>query len=174
MGSGVPPLESSVQRKISWARDVVARQGNIFLGDEQLADRLLMLKRAIRQSREAMAQSGITGLCRDCEIHEGGSCCGAGIEKHFSSILLLVNLLLGARIPHSRHDPLSCYFLTENGCQLLARHVLCVNFLCGKVTSRVAAAEIASLREKEGIELDLVFALYEQIRKRLDVTRHDP
>jgi len=165
-----PPLESPVEQKISWAREVLDRRKQALLGDHEIAEGLAMLKQAVFESRESMTRAGITALCRACEVQEGGSCCGAGIEKHFSSTLFVLNLLLGARIPETRSDPVSCFFLSEKGCQLLARHVLCLNFLCQKITAQVPADQIAALREKEGIELGLHFVLQERIRKKLAVT----
>lgn len=160
-------LESPVEQKVAWARDVLDRRKQLLLGDERIAEALSVLEQAIFRSREAMARAGIGEICRACEIHEGGSCCGAGIEKHFGPILLLVNLLLGARIPHTRQDPSSCFFLAESGCGLLARHVICVNFLCREITARVPQSKIAALREKEGVELECLFVLEERIKKRL-------
>lgn len=160
-------LESPVEQKVAWARHVLDRRKPLLLGDEGIAEALSVLEQAIFRSREALARAGIAEICRACETHEGGSCCGAGIEKHFGPILLLVNLLLGARIPRTRHDPSSCFFLAENGCALLARHVICVNFLCRKITAHVPQSKIAALREKEGAELKCLFVLEERIKKRL-------
>jgi len=167
-----PPLESPLDQKISWAREVLDRHRQALLGDEQLSEGLSMLKRVIHESREAMARAGIADLCRACELDEGGSCCGAGIEKHFGATLLLLNLLLGAALPETRHDPLSCFFLSEKGCTLLARHVICVNFLCQKITDSIDADRIAALREKEGLELEALFVLLEKIKKKLAGSGH--
>jgi hypothetical protein len=165
-----PSLESPVEQKIAWARAVLEQHKHRLLADGRLVEEVSALKQAILRSRKAMTDAGIAALCRTCEVHEGGSCCGAGIEKHFSSTLLLVNLLLGARIPEARHDPLSCFFLSEKGCALLARHVICVNFLCRKITASVNAGKIAALREKEGIELERLFVLEGRIKKKLAAT----
>lgn len=167
-----PPLESPVEEKITWARDILDRRRQALLGDEALTRGLSRLRRAIQESRGLMARAGIADLCRACEVDEGGSCCGAGIEKHFSATLLLLNLLLGAPIPEARPDPLSCYFLSGKGCTLLARHVICVNFLCQKIIASVPAGLIGDLREKEGVELELVFILQEMIKKKLSDSGH--
>lgn len=161
-----PSLEAPVEQKIRWAIDFLNRWKQDLLRDEKLGEDLGALKRAILRSREQMARIGIVDLCRACEEHEGGSCCGAGIEKNYSATLLLLNLLLDVKLPRSRYDPSSCFFLAEKGCRLLARHVLCVNFLCHKVTSRIPAEKIAGLREEEGTELELLFLLHERIKKR--------
>ena len=103
--------------------------------------------------------------CLSCEVDDGGSCCGAGLEDKYDGVLLLLNLLLGVRLPRKRFESRSCYFLGEKGCLLLARHVICVNYLCRRITERVDPQRIASLRTKEGAELELLFHLYEGIRK---------
>jgi hypothetical protein len=58
--------------------------------------------------------------------------------------------------------------LSEKGCSLLARHVICVNFLCHKITSSISPEKIAALREKEGIELNLLFMLQERVKRILN------
>jgi hypothetical protein len=162
-----PSFESPVEQKIRWAGRILHRRKQDFLGDERFLESLQSLKQAVTRSRDEMARLGVSDLCRACEEQEGGSCCGAGIERHYSASLILLNLLLEAPIPQSRHDPASCFFLAEKGCCLLARHVLCVNFLCRKITSQVSARALAELREKEGLELDLVFLLHEKLKKKL-------
>jgi hypothetical protein len=167
MNPSEPCLESPIEEKISWARRVLQYRMREFLRDAKLAENLRTLREAVLQSRDEMAQLGIGDYCRACEEKEGGSCCGRGIEKHYTPSLLLLNLLLGVEIPESREDPLSCFFLSDNGCRLLARHVICVNFLCQKITSRIDPRKLAALREKEGVELNLVFSRHEDLRKKL-------
>ena len=162
-----PSLESPVEQKISWARDVFHRLKHDLLGDPVLAGKLSMLKEAALQSRSEMARLGIGNYCRACEEEEGGSCCGAGLENHYSAALLLLNLLLDMELPRTREDPKGCFFLSKAGCRLLARHVLCINYLCGRITSRMSAQELGALREKEGIEVGLLFAAHERIRSKL-------
>jgi hypothetical protein len=168
MNLSEPSLESPIEQKISWARDVFRHRKEDLFGDTKLAANLRMLKQAVARSRDAMARLGIGDSCRACEEKEGGSCCGKGIEKHYAASMLLLNLLLGAEMPESRDDRLSCFFLSEKGCLLLARHVICVNFLCQKITSCISPQKLAVLREKEGAELDLVFSIHEMIKKKLE------
>jgi len=163
-----PSLESPVEEKISWGRQILHCREQGLFDHEEFMESLAALRRAVTSSRDQMARLGITDICRACEEQEGGSCCGAGIERRYSASLILLNLLLHAEIPETRHDPASCFFLSEKGCSLLARHVLCVNFLCQKITSRISARQIAGLRDQEGVELDLVFSLHEKLRKKLN------
>jgi hypothetical protein len=161
------PLEVSIERKITWAEDCFREFGDLLLREEDIARLLKALEKAARNSHREMAASGVAGLCRECDQREGGSCCGAGLEDHYSGPLLLINRLLGADIPEERHDPSSCFFLGEGGCLLPARHVICVNYLCKKITDRIAPRELSPLREKEGIELEYLFLLNEALKKVL-------
>jgi hypothetical protein len=161
------PLQSPIEKKIAWAEDLHSRLRHDLLQDPTLAQLLKDLRSAIQDSHHEMVRAGIVAACTDCEKRGGGSCCGAGLENHYSGLLLLINLLLDVRLPTKRLDPASCFFLGKEGCQLLARHVLCVNFLCKKITDHVDPDKIRCLREKEGVELELLFLLNERIQKQL-------
>jgi hypothetical protein len=161
------PLDAPIHEKIAWARDCFVHAGDRMLEDPEIAGLLNRLRDAISDSRRAMAESGIANECMHCERHEGGSCCGADLENKYSGILLLINLLLGNEIPIGKTAPSNCHFLGEGGCRLLARHVICINYLCKKITNRIDPEKIAILREAEGRELDLLFLLNERIIKRL-------
>jgi hypothetical protein len=167
MGIKAVSLQSPIEEKIAWAEDLHRRLRHDLLQEPTAAQLLKDLRSAIQDSRLEMVQAGITDACTDCEEREGGSCCGAGLENHYSGLLLLINLLLDVSLPTKRHDPASCFFLGKGGCQLLARHVLCVNYLCKKITDHVDPHKIRSLREKEGVELELVFLLNGHIQKQL-------
>ena len=156
-------LDSPIEQKIVWAQDCFHDFGDILLGDASVEALLRHLNEAIGQSHEEMAASGIVGICGDCDRHEGGSCCGKGLENHYSGILLLINLLLGAQLPKTTQDPSSCFFLDQDGCRLLARHVICVNYVCHRITHHVDPQVLAGLREKEGRELECLFRLNERI-----------
>ncbi|MBA7644220.1 hypothetical protein ES703_51962 [subsurface metagenome] len=88
--------------------------------------------------------------------------CSMGIK--YDGWLLLINLLLDVRLPKKRHDKESCFFLGEGGCLLKARHVICVNYLCKKITDQIDPHKLNALREKEGVELDILFLLNERLK----------
>jgi hypothetical protein len=162
---GEPPLESPVEAKTAWANDCFDRERSRLLEDQSLAELLQGLKNAIGRSRQHMLRTGIVDLCRDCEEKEGGSCCGAGLEKHYSGILLLMNRLLGVTLPQQRKERSSCFFLSSTGCRLLTRHVLCINYVCNKITSRIKPDQLTALREAEGEEILLLFQVNEKLKK---------
>ena len=165
MNTSQPPLSSPIEDKISWAEDFYKRFGSEFFTDRTIVDLLDRLKREVQNTREEMNAAGIDDICRECEQNEGGSCCGSGIENKYDGWLLLISLLLNVRLPKKRYDPKGCFFLGKTGCVLPARHVICVNYLCKKLTDRIDPRIIKSLRTKEGEELNTLFLLHEKVKK---------
>ena len=161
------PNERPIEEKITWAENCHRERGTDLLRDHEIGSLLKKLREAIHNSRREMSHVGIMAFCKHCDQQGGGSCCGAGLENRYTGILLLINLLLGHSIPNRRYDPSSCFFLGKEGCGLLARQVICINYLCKKITDRVTTQKIIPLREKEGIELGLLFHLNELIKKKL-------
>jgi len=160
---------SPIQEKIAWAEGYFQRFRDHLLKDKSIVELLNKLANGIHASRSEMRGTGIAGICRECEMVEGGSCCGAGLENRYNWELLLINLLMGVNLPKKRHDPESCFFLGETGCLLQARHVICINYVCRKITDRIDPQKLHTLREKEGEELNTLFLLHERIKKMANV-----
>lgn len=167
-------LESPITEKVAWAERVHTAAGSDLSTDPAIKNLLIEFQMAALASREEMDRSGVAHECRDCVLNESGSCCGKGIENRYSGILLLINRLLGRTLPVKRYDPAGCYFLGEKGCLLLARQVICVNYLCRKITDRISPARIAPLRDREGQELNLLFILNERVRAFLKKEPAEP
>jgi hypothetical protein len=157
----------SIEEKIGWAEHCYESFSGPLLQDKSIAEDLTKIEDAIQASSRERGAAGVVDICRDCEKIGGGSCCGAGLENKYDAWLLLINLLLEVRFPKKRHDKESCFFLGENGCLLKARHVICVNYLCKKIIDRIHPQKLKTLREKEGIELDILFRLNERLKKIL-------
>jgi len=166
MAPAEPPLEAPVEERIVWANALADRERSRILEDKSLVELLDALRNAVHRSRDNMLRTGLVALCRECE-EEGGSCCGAGLEKHYSASLLLINRLLGVTLPPQRDDLSSCFFLSSSGCRLLARHVLCINYVCNKITSTIEPEQMAALREAEGEEIHLLFQANEKLKTLL-------
>ena len=161
------PIDSPIEVKVAWAENCCRELRHELLGDEKISESLRLFKESVQDSHKEMTTAGVMDECKDCEQREGGSCCGGGLENRYNGVLLLINLLLDVKIPRKRYDPSSCFFLGQRGCQLVARHVICVNYLCKKITDRIDPQKIALLREKEGVELERLFFLHERIKKKL-------
>jgi hypothetical protein len=173
---GKVSLGSPIGDRISWAEECSGALREVLTEDTEISSLLHDLSEAISDSRREMASTGIVEACRECEEEEGGSCCGAGLEDKYDGVLLLINLLLGVELPQRRHDAGSCLFLGEVGCLLKARHVICVNYLCGKAMDRADSSKLKGLREREGRELEILFRLHERIGRILAAagTRRSP
>jgi len=46
----------------------------------------------------------------------------------------------------------------------MARHVICINYLCKKITDLIDPHTIMDLREKESEEVNTLFMLHENIK----------
>jgi hypothetical protein len=156
---------ASIEEKIKEAQALYDFSKSSLQNDAHIRRLLETLDQKVEASREAMRALGVTDACRQCEEEEGGSCCGVGIENHYTSLFLLINLLLGITLPDERTFPDSCYFLGSRGCYLKARDVLCVNYLCTKIQRWMPHAKIIDLQHIIGEELDTGLALYEAIKK---------
>ena len=160
-------ISSPVEEKIRWADERHRKLGTHILEDKAVVDLLAKTKSAISASHAEMMKTGIIDLCRQCEQDEGGSCCGYGMENRYNGWLLLMNLLMDVELPKARIDSKSCFFLGEKGCLLEARHVICINYICKKISHKIEPRKISALREKEGLEINFVFLLHEQIKRVL-------
>lgn len=143
--------------------------------DPSLKEASSILLQALQRCREISREIGLSEICRICDTEGGGSCCGRGIENYYDEPLLLLNCILGANLHQRRGKKDSCFFLGPNGCVLVARHTLCVNYMCEKILGTYGPRQLQELREAEGIALELTFWLCERLRGYLHeqtVTKH--
>ena len=137
------------------------------MSDPLISSRLRELSAKTEASRTASLESGVADACRRCDESEGGSCCGAGIEDRYTPELLLINLMLGAELPESRHTKKSCYFLQSRGCILPVRDILCINYLCSRLQREIPRGNLLGLQEATGREMEAIFVLHNTIRNRI-------
>jgi hypothetical protein len=151
--------------KITEAHELFALWGEALRKDPHIIPLLKSLEIKIAASGKAMHDSGVSSACKHCAEEDGENCCGAGIENKYTSRVLLINLLLGNALPEKRLWLRRCFFLTENGCSLKARLVLCVNYLCLKIQRMLPPEELARLQQITGEEMDESFILDEAVKK---------
>ncbi len=159
------PSNRPVKEKIAWAESCFEESGLLFLKEQEIVGLLSQFKSASKVSRQQMDASGVVALCRECDQEEGGSCCGKGLEDRYDAWLLLINRLLGVEFPRERQQADGCFFLGEKGCLLIARHVICINYVCKKITDNIHPSIINDLREVEGREINSLFMLNEQVKR---------
>ena len=158
-------INRPVKERIAWAESCFQGSGNLFLKDEKIAGLLAEFKSAVKASRQEMNKTGVVALCRECDQEEGGSCCGKGLENRYDAWLLLINRLLGVDLPRERHQADGCFFLGEKGCLLMARHVICINYMCKKIMNNIQPSVLNDLQEVEGVEINGLFMLNEQVKR---------
>jgi len=163
--------KGSIDYKIELAYHLQANFGQALLQDKEIRGQLLQLDQNIEATWKEMASIGVVRECRDCAVKEG-SCCGTGMENSYNEMILLINLLLGRTPPSQAYDTTSCCFLGENGCLLRAREVICVNYLCQRISRSIQKEKLIRLQKIAGEELNTLFMLEERIKKRLKGSLH--
>ncbi len=156
----------SIDYKIALAYQLQANFGHDLLQDNEIRSRLLQLDQNIEATWNEMVSSGVVRECSDCAVKEG-SCCGAGMENSYDEVLLLINLLIGRTLPSQAYDITSCYLLGENGCLLRAREVICVNYLCQRISRNIQKEKLIHLQKIAGDELNSLFMLEQHIKKKI-------
>ena len=162
---------ASIENKIKMARDLYCSWREHLKREPQIVDLLGKLEGFLDNSRKAMLELGIVETCKHCDEKEGGSCCGAGLENKFDSLLLLINLLLGVSLPERHHRPDSCYLLSDRGCVLKVRLFLCVDYLCPRILSAFSQDELVRLQNISGDELLTGFKLYDELKRFMRSTK---
>jgi hypothetical protein len=165
---GTPPKDRRILQKITEANDLFFLWGEALRADPRISSLLKNLEGKIADSVKAMHDCGVVEACRRCDQEEGGSCCGAGIENRYTPRPLLINLLLGQTLPERRRQPEVCFFLSESGCCLDLRQVLCVNYLCLKIQTMLPQDELVRLQQITGEEMETAFILEEAVKKFVD------
>ncbi|MFH1703529.1 MAG: hypothetical protein ABIB41_08905 [Nitrospirota bacterium] len=159
-------FKGSIDYKIALAYQLQTNFGHDLLQDNEIRCQLLQLDQNIEATWNEMVSNGVVRECSDCAVKEG-SCCGAGMENSYDEVLLLINLLIGRTLPSQAYDTTSCYLLGENGCLLRAREVICVNYLCQRISRSIQKEKLIHLQKIAGEELNTLFMLEEDIKKGL-------
>ena len=158
---------SPIEDKIRMARHIYDSWSDQLKREPHIQQLIEKLERCLENSRAAMLELGIVETCKHCDEEEGGSCCGAGLENKSDTFLLLMNLLLGVSLPGGHHRPDSCYLLSDKGCVLRVRLVLCVDFLCPKILATMSRGDLMRLQQVSGDELTTGFLLYDAVKRFL-------
>ncbi len=132
---------------------------------EELMNLLRDLDKAIERTWSYMREIGVTEICKACAM-ETGSCCKKWVEDEVDEVMILMNLLLGVKIPEKRYKENFCYFLSDRGCTLRVRPVICVTFLCDRIRSVIGEKE-KELQRIAGEELELGFLIRDIIIRNL-------
>ncbi len=160
-------LDYPIVKKIDWANAIFNNYKEQLRNNLVIKELLKNYKEKIDNTWLIMKNTGVCDICMRCATLDGGSCCGDGIEDKFDGILLLVNLLFGCSLPRSREIPNGCWFLGKNGCKLIARQVICVNYLCKKIYKEISLDKIHRLQTAILEETEQLFIVEEKLKSEL-------
>ncbi|HMK50794.1 MAG TPA: hypothetical protein VK435_12125 [Thermodesulfovibrionales bacterium] len=153
--------------KIASARSVYEDSGRSLLRDEKLSEMLLRLDGNIQATHDEMRATGIVNECADCAVQGEGTCCSERTGHKCDMPLLLINLLLGRSLPAEPQSRDLCYFLSNQGCVLRARPIICINFVCRRLRENIPHNVIVHLQQTAGEEMDLLFRIEEYVKLRV-------
>lgn len=110
-------------------------------------------RREIQNNWDLLGHTQVTAFCAMCGGQRDTGCCFAGAERWYDPLLLLINLLLGAELPHHRWSADRCFFLGPEGCLLRARWSICLNFFCPELSETLSPQDLGALRRQAGAEI---------------------
>ncbi len=157
--------DMTIEEKINAAQELFKAWGEEMLRDAKLSNLIEALHKKVSASEKANLELGVAEACKRCDEEDGGSCCGAGIEDRYTPHLLLINLLLGGALPVERCYSDGCYFLGRGGCGLIARDILCTNYLCARIQKLLPHTDLLTLQAVTGDEMETVFLLNEAVKQ---------
>ncbi len=160
-------MSNYIENLITSSYNLRVSYGVSLLQDSEMHTLLQRLNKTIAATINKMELVGVVKECADCAVHGEGTCCGTRTVYKCNSILILLNLLLSVSpVTQTRHPHL-CPFLTEQGCSLRARPVICVNFICQRLCRNITHENLVRLQEVAGEEIDALFAAEEHVKKKI-------
>jgi hypothetical protein len=149
------------------ARALHEAYGGRLMADEHVRALVQGYGAAIEQTAAAMQGEGIGAACSVCAQQNPSGCCFSGLESGFNEIMLLLNLLLGCPLPEARALRDTCFFVGEQGCQLLARYYFCLHYFCPALEASLGEARIGALQQRVGRELQAGWVAEDAVRRWL-------
>ncbi len=156
-----------ITQSIYSAKNLFKIHGDTLLSDLNLAKMLSLLESKINISREEMIKSGIVNECASCSLQRAETCCTFRTGFKCDTTLLLINMLMNVPLPEFPFYPELCHFLTEKGCCLKARPVICINYTCSILREKIPFKKLIRVQEITGKEMDLVFKIENYIKQIL-------
>ncbi len=162
--------KKSLLYKITKAYELHEKFGNLLLQDKDFKNLLIKLDEKIENTRKKMIEIGVVRECADCAINGEGTCCGERTAHKCDTIILLVNLILGINLPTYNENPDLCFFLSEDGCILRARPVICVNYICNRLRYNIPHEQLVILQNIGGEEITTLFMIEEFVKKKIQAS----
>jgi len=145
----------NISEQIQKANELYALYGRDIQLDEKCSFLLEELNASIVDSWKLMKELGVIDICSACANVKAGGCCHYGIETCYTNMIILMNLLLGVKIPEQRTLENNCLFVGEHGCLLKARFKTCIHHLCPEIKKSLSEYDLFRLRANTSYEIKL-------------------
>ncbi len=156
-----------ITQSIHTVKHLFEIHNDILISDLKLANMLSLLEDKINTSRQEMIKSGIVNECASCSLQRAETCCTYRTGYKCDTTLLLINLLMNVHLPEFPFYPELCHFLTEKGCCLKARPVICINYTCSVLREKIPFEKLLRVQKITGEEMDLIFKTENYIKQIL-------
>ena len=143
---------SQLNQNIHKALRIYGRAALHCLNDPEIAGLLREFRDLIRETDSVLLESGVVLACTKCAC-EKGSCCFGEMGESYGTMGLLVNLLLGSKLPDKEDFPESCRFVGAAGCKLAARESFCLNYFCPGLKAFLGEEKIIKIKRQVGEQL---------------------
>ena len=163
-----PDPTKLIEEKMAVAEELLDIWGESLLRDPELSELLGAYRKAVERSNRTMEAAGTFRECFVCSVEEGRGCCKIGLENECTALILLLNLLLGMKIPKEREVPGRCFFVGPRGCKIFARPMLCRDYFCQRLQQKVPEGEMIRITQILNDELTLLYRITTLIRSRLE------
>ncbi len=168
-----PDPTQLIREKISVAEELYEVWGESLVRDPEVSPLLEAYEKAVLASNEFMERVGTFRECYICSVEEGKGCCKIGLENECTVLVLLLNRLLGVRLPSEREVGGRCFFVGPRGCKIFARPMLCRDYFCKRHYERIPERHMIEVTQVLNEELTLLYRLTSLVRSRLEAWTGD-
>jgi len=163
-----PDPTKLIEEKLSLSQELFELWGEALQEDPELSELLKAYRQAVERSNQAMESAGTFKECYICSVEEGQGCCKIGLEHECTVLILLLNRLLGVKLPQEREVPGRCFFVGPLGCKIFARPMLCRDYFCRRLQQKVPEPVMISLTQILNDELTLLYRINRLLRSQLE------
>lgn len=145
-------MHDSIENEIEQAKRIFDTNQETLSSCLILTNQLKRYRTAIERTTRTMKEIAMISGCTEC-AKKTGSCCFREIEAGYDHVLLLINLMIGIRLPQRREIEGNCYFLGKRGCKLVARDSFCINYICNDLKHSLGRSTVSNFSAIAGEEI---------------------
>jgi len=145
-------MHDSIKNEIEKAKRIFDTHQKALSSSLVLTNQLKRYRTCIERTTRTMREIAMISGCTEC-AKKTGSCCFREVEKGYDHVLLLINLMIGVRLPQRREIKGNCYFLGKSGCKIVARDSFCINYICNDLKRSLGRSTVSAFSAIAGEEI---------------------